>query len=150
MHISLEKFLKSFLIFGGIYFIFDGLLHLLGIKLTSVNDWPQSAKVYASLINILYASFIFLVAVIIFIIQKDLQKYKNIVLLSAIWALFHGVTLLYLVWNNDYQQVFKNYDSLLVWLPVYREYLTLNSVLLFAYSITVYFWQSSIKSRQER
>lgn len=150
MHVNLEKFLKSFLIFGAIYFIFDGLLHFLGIKLASVNNWPDFAKAYANLINVLYGSFIFLAAGIIFIIQKDLQKYKNIVLLSAVWSLFHGVALLYLVWNNDYQQVFKNYDSLLVWLPIYREYLTLNSILLLIYSIIVYFWKTSLKSRQEK
>lgn len=150
MHVSLEKFLKSFLTFGVIYFIFDGLLHFLGIKLASVNNWPESAKAYANLINVLYGSFIFLAAGIIFVIQQDLQKYKNIIFLSAIWSLFHGVALLYLVWSNDYQNIFKNHDSLLVWLPFYREYLTLNSALLFIYSISVYFWMNSLKLRQEK
>lgn len=140
MHKRLEKVLKVLLIFGGCYFIFDGLLHFLGIKLQSVQSWPESAIEYANLINIIYASFIFLAAIFIFVIQKDIQKYKNLIVLSSIWALFHGLLLIFLVWSNDYQHIFQNYPSLLVWLPVYREYLTINAILLFVYSVVVYFW----------
>lgn len=129
------------LIFGGVYFIFDGLLHLSGVKLSSVNNWPSAAISYANLINFIYASFIILAACFVFVIQKDLKKYKSFVILSGIWAIFHGLILIFLVWTNNYQQIFQNYPSLLAWLPIYREYLTFNSLLLFVYSITVYLWQ---------
>lgn len=139
----MEKILKSFLIFGAGYFVFDGLLHFLEIKLSSVNTWPESAKAYGNLINMIYASFIFLAAFIAFILQKDPKKYKSLILGSGIWATFHGLVLIFLVWSNNYQQIFQNFPSLLVWLPFYREYLTATALLLFIYSTTVYIWYKS-------
>lgn len=143
MHKKWEWIIRGLLIFGGCYLIFDGLLHLLGIKLSSVKDWSEPAIAYASLINMLYGSFAFLAALFSFIIQKDLKKYKSLAVASSIWATFHGVLLLFLIWTNNYQIIFQNSPSLLVWLPIYREYLTINAVLLFTYSISVYFWQKS-------
>ncbi len=136
-----EKLLRGFLNFAGIYFIFDALLHFSGIKLASVNGvWPSSAISYAHLLNYIYASFVILAALIAFIIQKDPIKYKSIIKLSAIWAIFHGVILLTLVWTQNYQQIFQDLPSLLVWLPIYREYLVFNAILLFIYSLLVYLW----------
>lgn len=143
----MEKLLRGFLIFGGIYFIFDGLLHFLGIKLVSVSSaWSESATNYANLINHIYASFVFLAALISFIIQKDLKKYKTLVVVSAVWSSFHGLVLLYLVWTQNYQQVFKSLPSLLVWLPFYKEYLAFNAILLLAYSGVVYIWSTGDRS----
>ena len=133
--------LRCFLIFGGCYFIFDALLHFSGIKLLSVNSaWPSSATGYANLLNYIYASFVSLAAFIALVIQKDLVRYRHIILLSAIWAIFHGVILLILVWAQNYQQFFQDFPSLLIWLPFYREYISLNSILLFLYSGVVYLY----------
>lgn len=137
----IKSILQGFLIFGGCYFIFDGLLHLSGIKLSSVNGvWPISATSYAGLLNYIYASFVFLAALISFIIQKDLEKYKVLVITSAIWALFHATLLLFLVLTQNYQQIFQDFPSLLVYLPFYREYLIFNAGLLFLYSGIVYLY----------
>lgn len=138
-----EKLLKGFLIFGGAYLIFDALLHLSNIKLSTVSNWPFSATAYGNLINYIYASFVLLAGGFSFIIQNDLKKYKQLVLFSALWAIFHGIILLFLVWSNNYQQIFQSSPSLLVWLPFYREYLTFNALLLFIYSAVVHFWQKS-------
>lgn len=136
-----KSILRAFLIFGGCYLIFDALVHFSGIKLLSVNGvWPPSAISYANLLNYIYASFVILAALIAFIIQKDPQKYKPVIGLSAIWAIFYGVILLTLVWTQNYQLTFKIFPSLLVWLPFYREYITLNAVLLFLYSGIVYLY----------
>ena len=143
MGMNIEKILRFFLIFASGYFIFDGLLHFLGVKLLTVNSWPDAAKVYANLINIIYASFIFLASYIAFMLQKDLKKYKSLIKGSGVWALIHGLALIFLVWTNNYQQIFQNFPSLLIWLPVYREYLGANALLLFSYSVTVYIWQKS-------
>ena len=137
-----EKILKAFLIFAGCYFIFDTLLHLSNIKLSSVlNSWPSSAFSYAHLLNYIYASFVLLSACICFVIQKDLKKYKTLIIISGIWAVFHGTVLLYLVGIDNYQEVFKQLPSLLVWLPFYKEYLSFNALLLFLYSAVVYLWR---------
>jgi len=136
-----KTILRRFLIFGGGYFLFEGLLHLSGLKLSSINSvWPIAAISYANLLNNIYASFIILAGFVAFIIQKDPIKYELIIKLSAIWALLHGIMLLFLVWTQDYQQIFQNLPSLLVYLPFYREYLIFNAVLLFLYSGVVYFY----------
>lgn len=143
---KLEKLLRSFLIFGAAYFIFDGLLHFFNIKLSSAaNLWPGSAISYGGLMNAIYASFIFLASGIMFIIQGDLEKYKAIIRFSAIWALFHGSILVFLISTQNYQEIFKSLPSLLVWLTFYREYLLINSILLFLYSGIVYLWIRSKK-----
>lgn len=131
----IKNILRGLLIFGGCYFIFDAVLHFSGLKLVSVEDqWSPSALSYAQLINFIYASLLFLAASMAFIIQKDLKKYQAIVLVSAAWAFFHGMILLFLVWGHNYQKIFQEYNSLLIWLPFYREYITGNSLLLFLYS----------------
>lgn len=139
-----EKLLRGFLIFGGCYFIFDGLLHISGIKLLSVvGIWPWSATAYAHILNYLYASFIFLTAAFAFVVQKDLSKYRLLIIVSGIWACFHGLVLLFLVLTQNYQEIFQNLPSLLVWLPFYRGYLAFNAALLFIYSGTVYYWMKN-------
>lgn len=137
----LEKLLQGFLIFGGAYFIFDALLHFSNIKLLStIGVWHSSATAYANLMNYLYGSYVLLAAAFSFIIQTDLKKYKTLVIASAFWAFFHAILLLFLVWTNNYQQIFQNLPSILVWLPFYKEYLTFNAVLLLVYSGLVYKW----------
>lgn len=139
-----EKVLRGFLICAGMYFIFDGLLHFSGLKLASVNSvWPQSATSYAQLLNYIYASFICLAGAIALFIQRDLKRYKGLIILTGIWAVIHGLILLFLVSNQNYQQIFQNLPSLLVWLPFYKEYLIVNAVLLFGYSGVVYFWSKT-------
>lgn len=137
----MEKILRPFLIFGGAYFIFDGLLHLSGVKLTSViNIWPQSALNYSKLLNYLYASFIILSGVMALFFQSDIKKYKTMIIISAIWALFHGAILLLLVNLEGYGEVFKGLDSLKVYLPFYEQYLTFNATMLFLFSGVVFLW----------
>lgn len=140
----MEKILRGFLIFGGAYLIFDGLLHFFNIKISSVNGaWSQSAISYAELLNSIYASFVFLVAAIAFVIQKDLKKYKAVLLVSSVWAIIHGSVLLFLVWTQNYQQIFKDLPSLLVWLPFYNQYVVIEGMVLIIYSGVVYLWVRS-------
>lgn len=137
----IKTILRRFLIFGGCYFIFEGLLHLSGIKLSSVNGvWPTSATSYANLLNYIYASFIILAGFVAFNLQKDPKKYKTLILGSGVWALLHGLVLIFLVWTNNYQQIFQDSPSLLIWLPFYGEYLIFNAILLFIYSGVVYLY----------
>ena len=141
---NIEKILRGFLIFGGAYFIFDGLLHFFNIKISSANSaWPQSAISYAGLLNSIYASFIFLAAAIAFVIQKDLKKYKAVLVVSSVWAIIHGSVLLFLVWTQNYQQIFKDLPSLLVWLPFYNQLVLIEGGVLIIYSGIVYLWARS-------
>lgn len=146
VHQNIQKVIRGLIIFAGMYLLFDALLHFFGTKLLSVAGvWPESAVSYSNLINRLYASFVILAAMTAYVVQKDLKKYKYIIYFSAVWALFHGALLLFLVLTQNYQLTFKNLPSLLVWLPFYREYLVLNAIALLIYSLIVYIW-----FRQER
>lgn len=141
MRFPTEKVLRFFLIFLAIYLLFDGGLHLLNIRLQSVEQlWPKSAFAYATLLNIIYASFVFLVSFLILSAQRDLKKYKSIILTSAFWALIHGSLLAYLSIAQDFRSYFVNLPSLYVWLPFYNQYLLFESILAYFFSLLVFLW----------
>lgn len=137
----MENLLRFFLNLGAIYLILDGAIHLINLKLASVmNIWPPSAISYATLMDTIYASFVFLVALLIFIVQKDLKKYKALIFISAIWALIHGFLLIFLSINWNFTKEWLRLPSLYVWLPFYKQYLLFESALAFVYSILVFLW----------
>ncbi len=136
----MQKLLRFFLNFVAIYLILDGLIHLTSIRLQSViNVWPNSAIAYATLLDTIYASFVFLVALLIFVAQNDLKKYKKLILASAIWAFMYGFLLAFLVLNKDFTEDFSTFPSLHVWFPFYNHYLLFEASLAFVYGILVIF-----------
>lgn len=137
----MQNLLRFFLIFAAIYLIVDGIIHFLNIRLSSVlGIWPKSAIVYATLLNTIYASFVFLVAILILAAQKDLQKNKTLIFYSAIWALFHGFLLVNLALTQNFNTDLSDFPSLLVYLPFYNQYLLFEALLAFSYGILVYLW----------
>lgn len=139
MHV--EKILRVFLNLLGAYLICDGAIHLFNIRLASViNVWPQSALSYATLLNTIYASFVFLAAFLIFTVQKDLRKYKTLIYVSSFWALIHGSLLIYLSSTQNFVGDFSPFPSLLVWIPFYNNYLLFEAFLALVYSLLVYLW----------
>lgn len=137
----MEKIVRGFLIFGIFYLIFDGLLHFFNIRLLSVQSiWPQSALSYGVLLNMVYASFVFLTTGFAFLMQTDIKKYKNLIILSSFWAFFHAILLIYLSTTQNLVLNGKNLPSLLVWSPFYNQYLFFESTLLISYSLVVFYW----------
>lgn len=138
MHKKIEKTLRIFLTFLAIYLILDGGIHLFNIRLQSVtNIWPLSALSYASFINALYASFVFLTAGLVLTAQASLKKYKSLILVSGFWAIFHGLLLIYLSLTQNFP---LNLPSLYVWLPFYNLYLVAEALLSFIYATLVFIW----------
>lgn len=135
----MTKVIRGSLIFGGVYLFIDGLLHFFNLRLSSV-VWQESALSYVKLLNSIYASFVFFVALVFLIIQKDIKKYRNIILITGIWALFHGILLVILSLTQNYIRVFQGAPSLYVYLPFYDQYLILESMLLVSYSFFVFTW----------
>ncbi|MBI2334494.1 hypothetical protein HYU96_01715 [Candidatus Daviesbacteria bacterium] len=134
-----EKLFRIFLIFLAVYLIGDGLIHLFNIRLLSVSSfWPVSAISYAVLMNSIYASFVLLAATLILVAQANLKKYRELILASAIWAIFHGILLLFLNSTQNFAQDFSDYPSLSVWLPFYNHYLFFEAILAFIYAIVVF------------
>ena len=142
----MQNLLRFFLIFLALYLTSDGTIHLLNIRLISVtNIWPKSAISYATLLNAIYASFVFLAAILVFAAQKDLKKYKNLVFASVIWALIHGFLLTILSISQNFNQQFQAAPSLQVWFPFYNQYLLFEAILAFAYAAVGLLWLKGFK-----
>lgn len=143
---QIEKALRIYLIFWGLYLIFEGLLYILNIRLIDTrNIWPPAALAYARLLEkVLGSIFLFVAAVIIFEVQRNLLKYKNFIKIGGIWAFFHGILLIFLGTTQNYAEVFKPYPSLLVWFPWYREYVVLEGLAAIGLSILVYLYQKKL------
>lgn len=137
----MNRVVKSLLLFGGIYILINGLLHLLNIRLISViNVWPESALSYSKLLNYLYASFTILIAAVAILLQKDINKHKTLIVGTAVWALFHGLLLIGLSITQNYIQIFKEYPSLHLFFPAYDKFLIFEGVLLITYSLVIFVW----------
>ncbi len=137
----MQKLLRIFLNLGAVFLIFNGLIYLFNIRLTSViNVWPQSAISYARLLDTVYASFVFLAAILIFIAQQDLEKYKKLIFYSTFWAFFHGLLLVNLSLTQNFTKDLTALPSLQVWFPFYSQFLLFEALLLFVYIVLVILW----------
>jgi len=141
MHRMIHSLLKGFLLFGAIYLFFDSLIHFFDIKLLDVNNtWPLSAIAYAHLLDKVSGAFSLLIAIIAFVLHKNLEEYRVIVYCSAVWTLFLGFTFIFLGLSTDYSRAFDFIPSLSFWLPFYRQYLFLEAGALIFYSMVVFLW----------
>lgn len=145
----IDKILRAFLVFWGLYLIFEGLLYFFNIRLTDIKSiWPASALAYTELIEkVLGSAFLFIAIIILFEVQKDLSKYKNFIKISALWALLHGILLIYLSFSQNYIEVFKSLPSLMVWFPLYDKYVAFEGVVMICFSILVFFW---VKTNEQK
>lgn len=141
MRRKVQFVLKVMLLFGAIYLFIDGLIHFFDIKLLDIgNSWPASALVYAHLLDKVAGVFIFFMAAAAFIFYRNLNKYRELIYLSAGLALFLGLTFIYLGISIDYANAFLGASSLSFWLPFYGQYLILEAAVLLFYSIVVFMW----------
>lgn len=141
MYRKVQNLLKVMLLVGAGYLFVDGLIHFFDIKLLSAGGrWPDSAAVYARLINKVAGAFIILAAAGAFIAHKNPEQYRAMIYVSAAWSLFLGLTFIYLKFSTDYSDAFKFFPSLYFWLPFYGQYLLLEAAALIFYSIVVFLW----------
>lgn len=148
MHKKIEKVLQVALFLTAVYLFLDAAIHFFDIKLFDVrNTWPVAAISYARLLDKISGSFILLSVIIGLVICRNLEKYKIIVYLFAIWALFLAVVLIYLGLSTDYLHDSSFLASLSFWLPFYRQYLFLEAGWLIFDSLLVYLWFRTGKLR---
>lgn len=139
--LNLEKILKSYLLFGGVYMIFESLIHLSQIRLVDVkSNWPDSALIYATLFNYLYGSFALFLAALVFYLQKNLVKNRNLINLLAIFAFLHASLVVFLSLNFNFDLSFAQFNSLRFWIPIYNFYLLFEAILLYFFCLLVYLW----------
>ena len=143
----LTKILRGLLIFGSLYFTVDGLIHLFNIKLISVaNSWPKSAISYAILLDSIFASFIFLAAALSLLLQANLKKYRTAIFVTAVWAIWHGLLLIFLSFNLDLVKLSASLPSVHLWLPFYDQYLAFQGSLLLLYAVVALIWFKNEKN----
>ncbi len=110
--------------------------------------WSSQAIVYAKLIEeVLGSTFLFIAVIILFEVQKNMLKYKNFIKISALWALLHGILLIYLSFSQNYIEVFKSFPSLMVWFPLYDKYVAFEGIVIICFSMLVYLW---IKTNEQK
>jgi hypothetical protein len=138
---SLKKIIKILLMVGSIYLSCDALIHLFNVRLAdAVPLWPSSAIRFAGFISQIYASFVLLVAVLIWEIQKDLIKYRNLATICGVWALLHGGFLGQQTLNG-LADSFEKIPSLLVWTAYYPMITLFESILLIIFGTIVILWR---------
>lgn len=143
----MQNLLRLFLNIGAVFLILNGLVHLFDIRLASVESiWPKSAISYARLLDTIYASFVFLAAIMIFIAQRDLKKYRNLIFYSAFWAFFHGFLLIKFATTQSFTKEIPSLPSLHIWIPFYNQFLLFEAFLLLVYVILVFLWIKSGKN----
>lgn len=138
---TLEKTIKALLTFGALYLLIDSAVHLSNIRLTDVGvEWPTSALSFSGFMSQIYASLGFLVAFLGWEIQKDLKKYKSLLFILGIWAIFHGSYLFFRTMDG-LTSSFEGIPSLVVWLPFYTFLTTLESIILLIFGTIVILWR---------
>ena len=137
----LKRLVRGLLIFGAIYLFFDALLHIINLRLLdTAKIWPSSAIVFAGFMSQLYAAYAFLVVAIIWVIQKDLKKYQEIIFVVGIGALLYGGFLGY--WTlSGFSSSFMGINSLRVWLPFYPLVTLFESIFLIVFGTIVICWK---------
>lgn len=137
----MDKLLRGLIIFGSLYLIFESALHFFNIRLLDAEPvWPVSALTFSKLMDQIYGSFALLLSAILFEIQKDIVKYKKIIIIFAFWSFLHAVFLIYTSFNNNFQTLFNPLYSLSVWSTLYNQYLLLEAFLLILYGLIVFLW----------
>ncbi len=144
MRRKINQILRIYTIFGGIFILVDGLIHILPLRLVDVvNVWPPAAYQYARFFNQLYGSYAIFIAGTLLILQTDLKKFRPQVIWSSYFALFHSCLLIWNVLAFNLQSTLKPWPSLTVWLPGYNLIEFFEAILLFIYVIIVYMWSKS-------
>lgn len=144
MRKNLPKLVRAYLIFGAFYMLVESLVHFSNVKLLSVNSiWPKTAVTFTAFMSILYASTALFLSAFLLILQTNIQKYQQLIRFIALYALFHGGLMLVASFNSPFDQIYKGLPSLALWIPYYNFYLIFEAMLLFGFTILVYFWQKN-------
>lgn len=141
---NLNKIVRAYLIFGGIYMLAEALIHFSGVKLTDVGIlWSKDSLTFSSWVSTLYGSTTLFLSMLLLYIQHNVHENKKIIKVLAFYALFHGVLVTYASLTIRFDEIFQDLSSLSFWLPSYNVYLLLEALLLFVFALLVYLWSKN-------
>ena len=87
-----------------------------------------------------FGSFSLILAILAWEVSKNLKKYQKLVILTAVWGIFHACLEIFSASTNPYNELFSQNPSIKVWIPQYNYNLILEAILLIFYAFVVFLW----------
>lgn len=137
---SIKTVLKYYLLLTSIYLILDGIVHVLGIKLTGIITWPEPALIYSKFITNLYGGFVILAGLFGIETARNLSKYRNFLLIGAVWSLIYAAFLVYSSITIDFVELFTLTPSIYFWIPFYNFYIITEAGLMVILAMLIFFF----------
>ncbi len=107
---------------GCVFMLFEAVFHASGLRTAGVEGyWPVSAVAMVHLFVWLWASLSFLVALVLYYLQKYLERAQPLVVLLGLAAVVHSAVLVYLSFT-PYSQLLP-VPNLYGWIPFYSWWL---------------------------
>lgn len=138
---KLSTVIRGFLLFGAVYMLIETAIHFSNIRISDAfSMWPSSALYFSGFLSEIYASFVLLTSLLLFEMQRSVEKYHTLIGLVGIWALMHGGYLLFKL-IIGFVSHFQTIPSLLVWLPFYEIVVAGESILLIVFGLITLYWR---------
>lgn len=117
----------------GAFFMFcEAIYHASGIRIAGTDAfWPESAIELTRFYMLLWASASFMVAVVLFYMQKNIEHSKQLLVLLTIPALVHAGVLLMLS-LTPFKQVMP-LSNMYFWVPFYGSVIRGEAAILLVY-----------------
>lgn len=137
----LTKLLRGFLIFGSLFMLVEALVYFLNLKLFDIYKvWPSSAITYSTWTSYYFASMALFLSALLYMVQKDLIKYINIIKLLTTGTALYGTLFWFGVFFTNFDNVYQGISSLSLWLPSYKLLLAVEATLLYVFSLCSFIW----------
>jgi len=139
--------LKKIFQFGMIFMSLETLYHFSGIRISGTESvWPHSAVKFSQFLMFLWASVSLFLTGYLFFLQKQLQQYRDLIVWTGLFAIFHG----FLLWwcaSQNYEAIMP-LTTLYFWNPFYSIQLIIEgSILIIIGLYIVYGWQKKYFSK---
>jgi len=124
--------------FGVVFMLAESVFHFSALRISGARQlWPTSAWYYALLFNWLWASASLLIAIVLYYLQRDARRYRDLIGAVSWFGLFHAGVLTYFSTVSIEQKLIL--PSLYVWNPYYSVQLRLEAAVLVVFFAVVQF-----------
>lgn len=128
---------RAILLLLASYMVGEAIFHASGLRSRdALAAWPAAAIIYVRFFEIFWSLASIFIAIVLFTIQTNLQKYSQPLWLLSWYGLLHGAVLVWLSFQP--LEVMATYPSLTAWLPNYPLYLRIEAALLIGSFLVVW------------
>ncbi len=122
--------LKKIFQFGCLFMVGETIYHFSGIRMMGTSQiWPIGAVEFAKFFMFLWASASLLISGLLYLLQKNLTKYADVIIWIGYFSLFHS-SLLWWCATRNYEQIFP-LSTLYFWNAYYSYQLVIEGLALF-------------------